>query len=99
MCLDPGERGAGAEAGTVSERDVRPCLPAWVQAVGIGEYGRVTVGGSKCHEHLLALADDHVAQRRIASGHPGGKLNGAVVMEELLDSVADKVRGGLVSSG
>src|SRR5262249_50193700 len=76
---------ARAEVGTVAERQVWLCLPAEIQAVRVGEGARVAVGRPERHEHLIALADDRFTEKRVASGHPGGELNRAVVAQGLLD--------------
>jgi len=74
--LDPGERGARAEVRAVAEREVNPGLPAQVQAVWVGERGRVAVGRREAPEHLLAARDDRFTEGRVVSGHAGGQLHG-----------------------
>lgn len=78
--------------GPMPERQVALRLTSHVEPIGVGEPGRVAIGGREHQVHQLSLTDRLAADRQILSRLPIHELDRPVVAEELLDSVGNQRR-------
>ena len=95
--LQTGQRGAEAEVGTETERDVMVRRAGEVEGLGVVEMGRIPIRGAVGQQHLLALADGAAVEFDILGGGTaevvdrgdpadelfGGDLDVGPVLEEL----------------
>ena len=66
--LQAGEMLAEAHVRSTAEGDVLIGRAGEVEVVGVGETGRIAVGGAEVHHHLVASGDGRVADAGVAGG-------------------------------